>query len=257
MEILLPLRIRLHNPVFIYQMGKVASSSIYESLKEINDLNVFHIHRLCPDNIQKVKEGHLNKGIKPQEEYLGLYLYRKIFQPGRPAKIISLIREPVGRNISAYFQNLDLFEKRPNAHTDSEITELINNFLANYSHDVPLTWFDAELKCTTGIDVFEEDFPKESGYKFYHEKHYQLLILRHDLDDRFKARLLKDFLKLDELEIIRANIGTAKNYADTYNTFLNNIKLPEQYVERMLTSKYARHFFDEDELANIRRKWTN
>ena len=106
------------NPVLIYQMGKVASSSIFHSLKTTTDFNAFHVHRLNPKHITRVREGHLQRGDSPPiEDEEGLYLYENLIKPCRtPIKIISLVREPISRNISAFFQNLQSYERLKNPH---------------------------------------------------------------------------------------------------------------------------------------------
>ena len=37
--------------------------------------------------------------------------------------------------------------------------------------------------------------------------------------------------------------------------FLRRVKLSEEYVDRMLDSKYARHFYSAEELAGVRAQW--
>ena len=103
---------RISKPVLVYQMGKVASSSVYLSLEKTTDFDVFHVHRLNPENIAKVREEHVQRGDSPPNEKKGLYLYENLIRTRKThTKIISLVREPIARNISAFFQNLQLFER--------------------------------------------------------------------------------------------------------------------------------------------------
>lgn len=51
-------------PVIVYQMGKVGSRSITDSLKSCDVHPVFHIHRMNPENIKRVKNEYLKKGGK-------------------------------------------------------------------------------------------------------------------------------------------------------------------------------------------------
>jgi len=93
-------------PVIVYQMGKVGSRSITDSLKSCGVHPVFHIHRINPDNINRVKDEYLKKGRKPLNERQGIILYRSVCRKERKAKFITIVREPVSRNLSASFPKL-------------------------------------------------------------------------------------------------------------------------------------------------------
>jgi len=94
--------------IIVYQMGKVGSRSVFESLKESGVKPIFHVHRMIPSNIERVKNGYRKRNVTPLNERIGPILYNKILKSKRKAKIITLIREPLGRNISAFFQNLQI-----------------------------------------------------------------------------------------------------------------------------------------------------
>lgn len=244
-----------NDPVLVYQMGKVASSTIYESLKEYNKYIVHHIHRLNPDNIAQTKQNHISKGYKPLVEKKGLKLYKEIFEKKAPAFLISLVREPIGRNISAYFQNLDYFHGNENTHEKISVLKMIDDFLYNYSHEVPLEWFDIEMKPVTGIDVFNYKFNKNAGYIEIEKEPYKLLLLRYDLEDSKKTEVIRSFLDIENFELKLSNVGLEKVYSSAYKDFLSKIVLPEDYVDRMLESRFTKHFFDANEIDRIRNRW--
>lgn len=236
----------LSDPVLVYQMGKVASSSIYDSLK-LREVSVFHVHRLNVENILAVKRAHIEKGVSPpSSDVLGRYLNKKITSTKKPAKIISMVREPVGRNISAFFQNLNYI---------NNIEQLISDFMQYYDHDVPLNWFDIEMESQTGINVYDYKFPQR-GYQVICKQPYQLLVMRHDLDDSKKESVIGEFVEIPNFKLIRSNEASSKNYAQHYKEFLSTIKLPQDYVMRMLTSKDAMHFYPEEERQKLIIKWT-
>ncbi|MFO7942916.1 MAG: putative capsular polysaccharide synthesis family protein [Anaerolineales bacterium] len=247
---------RLSSPVLIYQMGKVASTSVYMSLKESTNFDVFHTHRLNPENIAKVKEEHLQRGDMPPDDTRGLYLYNRLIEPRQKStRIITLVREPVGRNISAFFQNLETFKCGEDAHNTLEIEELVRDFIYEYNHDVPLTWFDKELRVTTGTDVYRHPFPREKGYQVIDQPPFYVLVIRHDLTDEEKESCIAEFLDLDSFHITRMNVSSSKEYSETYRVFLDSIQLPKDYVGRMLSSKYARHFYSPDERKTLYQRW--
>jgi hypothetical protein len=238
-------------------MGKVASSSVYTSLKMTTNLDVYHIHRLNPQNIKLVKEEHLKRGDSPPLDHEGLYLYKNLIRHGKKSvKIITLIREPISRNISAFFQNLESFERIKNAHNVVSIEQLVADFIRLYNHDVPLTWFNVELFKTTGVDVYQHSFPYEKGYQVIDAPPYCLLIIRHDLEDKLKEKCIAEFIGVESFCLSRENEASLKQYADTYQEFLDSIKLPDEYIKWMLSSKYAKHFYSDEERCAIYKIWT-
>jgi len=46
-----------------------------------------------------------------------------------------------------------------------------------------------------------------------------------------------------------------KPYSEAYGEFLRRVVLNEDYVDRLLGSKYARHFYSPEELGRFRTKW--
>ncbi len=79
--------------------------------------------------------------------------------------------------------------------------------------------------------------------------------MRHDLDDRVKERRLAELVGLRAISLTPKNVSAQKPYADVYCEFLRRVELPEDYVDRLLDSRYARHFYGPEELARFRAKW--
>ena len=248
---------KLSNPVLVYQMGKVASSSVYKSLKQVADIDLFHVHRLNPENIAKIREKYFLQGNLLPKDNQGIFLYDKLFKtPTRTVKIITLVREPIARNISAYFQNLQFFQRIKDAHDIPNIEQLIVDFIEKYDHNVPLEWFDVEMKSITDIDIYQHTFPQQQGHQVINAPLYNLLIMRHDLDDSLKEKCIAKFLGIESISLLNFNEASSKEYADVYKQLISSIKLPTEYVEKMLASKYAQHFYSPKELNAISTKWT-
>ena len=241
--------------VVIYQMGKVASSSIRASLEDIKELDVTHTHHLSSSYTRELNDLKSSKGwqvtITPESIKK---LWSEIIAEDE-LKIISLVREPVGRNISAYFENLDVIHGQKNAHDQLSYDQLRDGFLQKYPHSIPVTWFDKEVKQSLGIDVYKYDFPKKVGALFIHEGKCDLLLMRHDLDDAVKKKYIEELLGTEPIRIKRVNIGTEKSYKNVYKNFIDNVRLPDTYLTEMLDSNYARHFFDQSELAFLKQRW--
>lgn len=137
--------------------------------------------------------------------------------------VISPIREPVSRNISAYFRNC-CKDEPPSA----------DRFIRCYPHDIPLAFFDREIKPHWGIDVYSEPFNQEQGWQVYQGKRVKLLVIRlEDFDkweDAFPALTGRHTPKLK-----RDNITTHAGYKD--------FNVPDEYRAIMHSSIYYQHFY--------------
>jgi len=242
-------------PIIIYQMGKVGSSSILRSLGA-SGYKPYHIHYLNPERLRQIESTYLSK-----QHNLPLHIStsRKLIKnrtfESPNCRVISLVREPISRNMSAFFENKKLFTHNFSQIEQKSINAYIKNFLSNYPHNVPLVWFDNELKGQLGIDVYAYSFPQADGYSIIKKDNIRLLILKLEISDESKKRALTEFLDISEISLQRANVGAKKDYADIYKSFLERIRLPEEYIDRMCTSKYTRHFYSDKEIEQIRYKW--
>jgi hypothetical protein len=80
--------------------------------------------------------------------------------------------------------------------------------------------------------------------------------MRIETDDAILEKAVRDFLDKPDFCLRAANVGTQKSYADTYRAFKQQVKLPDAYLDRMLTSRYARHFYTPAEREAVRRRWS-
>lgn len=243
--------------VLIYQMGKVASSSIKATLSRLDNLEIIYTHRLSYAyakqlNLRKKTLGWKVVSLEPSSIK---DLHASVSAEPR-LKVITLIREPIARNISAFFQVLDAITGIKNAYSKLTIVELMDIFLKQYPHEIPLIWFDQEFKEALGIDVYNVPFPKDKGVMTLKKGRYEALVMRHDLNDHLKQQSMEAFLGIEPIGMQRDNISMDKPYSAVYELFKASIKLSDQYVTQLLESAYARHFYSKEECVLIRKKWS-
>lgn len=256
-------------PIIVYQMGKVGSSTIVASLRALN-LNkpIYHVHSLILARIssrkqiyqQMFRNGGDGDLRRVKHLFASRYLYKKLARgaAGKNWKVISLVRDPVAMNISGFFQIIDyylpnFFERYENR--DISIEDAIAVFLTDYDHDKPLIWFDVELKATFGIDVFITKFPTSKGYEIYRRESFEALVIRLENVNECAAAALREFLDVSDFELIKANVSSEKRYNAAYRKFKETIKLPSAYLDKMYSSAFARHFYTEKEITKLRAKW--
>ena len=247
-------------PVLVYQMAKVGSSTVTWALRELDGLHVFQVHLLLPENLRRLRAALRKRGrwlarLQSDMDVRGGVYYRGLIKSGLKAKVITLVREPIGRNCSFYFQNLDILWQTADAHERVELSRLAGEYLDRFDHHGGINWFDREFKPVLGVDVYEHEFPRDAGHLRIETDRYDILIMRSDLDDSSKKKCVEEFLGVEGLSLAPQNVGSQKPYAATYRKFLDALELPESYVNEMLDSKYTRHFFTPDEIASLRAKW--
>jgi Putative capsular polysaccharide synthesis protein len=247
----------VRRPVLIYQMGKVGSRSLVAALEKLPGIEVLHVHSLNLDTLERMKEQHRVRGEPfPLHITVAERINRDIVSQGRPLEIITLVRDPISRNFAAFFENLPIFFHGCNLDDASiAIEDYIAQFLDNYYHDIPLGWFNEQLLDPFGIDVFARPFPHHRGYDILEHAGHRLLVLRCESPDDVKRSAVDSFLGIHLEDLVRTNVGNEKHYGAIYQRFKERIRLPETYVDPLLSSRYAQHFYTAEERAQIRARW--
>jgi len=244
-------------PIAVYTMAKVASSSIYHSIKDQTDLPVYHIHSLDHQKIRSSEILCKQRGIIPASRQVGHLLYSKKIQKQKPLIILSTVRDPISRNISAFFDGFYFHVGKSSNEWIESIDHLTQQyFIKQMNHTYPLQWFDDEFKKMTTVDVYKTEFNHEDKYTIINYKNLNILILRVDLKDQLKTNLIKEMIGLDNFTLNAKNVSATKSYATLYKKFIAEVKLPKQYVESMLESKYAKHFYSDEERNTLYIKYT-
>ncbi|WP_346290809.1 putative capsular polysaccharide synthesis family protein [Sphaerothrix gracilis] len=238
-------------PILIYQPGKVGSSSILKSLQAHGVHGLLHVHRINPNHIERIKSAE-NRALVHHEK-IGRLVYDQVILPKRYFKAISMVREPISRNISAFFQNFKTF-------TNSDMYEVnlpeINSiFLKEYPHRTILDWFDIEVFTTLGLNIYDFEFDKAEGWVQIQTENYDFLILKSEIPDIRKEKTISDFLKLENFKIQRCNVSIHKEYGNLQKRFISSVYLPKYYIDEMYNSKYTKHFYSEEEITANYRKW--
>ena len=262
--------------MLVYQMGKVGSSAIVTSLQASrNDLLVHHIHRLGEEELRRFeafaresfKRDRVNAAARAgfvTQLVKGEYLQAELAGENstRAWNVVTLVRDPVARNLSAFFEVLEYqmdYGLRDNlsAKGAEAVTEdLCELFLDRYpDHEFPLTFFESFTR-VVGVDVFATAFPRDRGYEVYRKGRVTVLLLRLEDLDRCARPAFREAFGLENLELVRKNVGSEKDYSEMYRRIQRRITLPESYLSKMYGSKYATHFYSAGEIQQFWTKWT-
>lgn len=258
---------RALQPIVIFQSGKVGSSSVQASLlKKYEELGisvpVYHAHIL--ENIDaRIEYVRLNRK-SPTATVNMLMNSRALRQkidanPNQVWNIINLVRDPVAIKVSALFQTLyeyipDWKERINNGQLTLDDLEynLLNK--KEFGTGGFEAWYDSQIRPVWGIDIFAHPFSCEAGYQVYHEGRANLVVIRLEDLNRVAVRAFEDLLGIQGVKIINTNLGEQKRYAEIYEQFKQR-PLPAQYVDAVYSTRFARHFYRDDEIAEFRKKW--
>lgn len=248
--------------IVVYQMGKVGSTTVYSSLeKQLLFTPVFHVHCLARAELKKQEESYQAIGKLPsQVKHLrhGNFLRQKLDESAVIEwKIITLVRDPIIREISIFFQQKD--HDFPKGIETSKIINILQNRLASFqeSNDFVCNWFDRELKHNFAINIYDFAFDKKKGYHIISEENKKILLIRlENLNDCFQTSL-EEFLETNKtIGISSRNVARKKQYKEQYLEVIEKIKIPRDVCELIYSSNYARHFYSDEMLHNFIRRWT-
>ena len=249
-------------PIIILTPGKVGSMSVYYTLKKETSNHVFHIHNFSKKGIEKSIKDHVNSNrkSKPLHIILSKILRKKLSKYDGKLLIITIIREPISREISSFFQNTELYKdvlENKKLEIDKDIANklLYKNFESNICESLK-DWFDLEIYNNFGIDVFSNEFDYENKYVISHSKNYHHLLLKMENLDVIFPKAIMNFLNLNKpLYLKKANVGDEKHYASIYKDVKKNIKLNSKTIDQIVNSTFFEHFYFEDK-AKVIDKWS-
>jgi len=246
--------------VFIWQMGKVGSSALAESIEKLDVYSVFHFHHTNADTIQKVVRAKGDAGVEIPKDLRLSQMLLDIMSAIKSQKndkifVISAVRDPIARNISAFFQNLNIFAPDVDFSSGRDAQKVREIFMATYSHGIPTGWFDREILHTAGIDIYETPFDHDEGALRMSEAPFELLVLRAEDADSKKSAALNELLGRTDIVLEKHNVSRRKKYANLYSAFMDGLAFDTDFLSAQYDTPFCRHFYTDDELTSFQKQW--
>ncbi len=223
----------LHNDelILVYQPGKVGSSSLYKSLKKYGKY-VLHCHVLT--------------GMEYGEDNLSKLLAQK------SVKIISMIREPVARQISAMWQNIASVN-RYSAQVD--FREIEQYYFKEGFENKEFEWFSRQLETVFGINIYEYPFDREKGYGIIRSNNIEILLMKAERLSGLE-KVIGLFLDIPEFTLENTNVSKEKPYRYAYRNYLEGFSLSETELKHIyFDNRYIRFFYTDSELETFYLRW--
>lgn len=261
--------------LLVHTMGKVGSTSVAASLKSRGirrTMTMYQPHFLSDEGIKFAEElaiGRAGSWAKLPRKGRAGYLrnrllnqeLRRLRETGGRVKVITMVRDPLATNLSGLFHNYRWWPAELRAHCDPPTADCLaavqTYFLDHYTHDVPDTWFDMEVRSLYGVDVFAEPFDPQRGYAIYRNDFADVLLIKLEKLNECVAEAVHDFLGIADFQLQESNVAEDKEYAAIYQAFRKQIALPDSYLDRMYNSRLAQRFYSPDEIAAFRSKWSS
>jgi hypothetical protein len=242
------------SPVIVYSMERTGSVALYNSLVAHN------VFALATHYLDPTKVAHLSGSAR--------WASRHVIRKQRPAKIISLVRNPIENMASvfarsAYSDAQGHRQSLPEDAARNPALRFAEEFLETRQFKDQLNWFDREFYVTLNIDVYQHPFNKEMGYAQFCEGPFNVLILRTELNNEDKSKIVGNFLNLPTFEMKTADSvrnwfqkgeapgvpGSKAAYSDVYRKLKQSLKIPAPYWSELVESRFVQHFFTPAELA--------
>ena len=229
----------------VYTMGKVASIAVSESLT-CSGIPNHHVHLMTDDSLYEAMAESTRKRAFPADHVgRSISIYRR-FKNSKRVKIVTLIRDPLARNISTVFQNLP---------KKSYGFQALSSLVKQLPTDPITQWNEEQFKLATGISLFDVGFSPEDKFSVYCSGRFEILTIRTDLSNTKKSKLLSDFFH-QEVNVGVANEANTKWYNELYMEFLKEMPLNTEWIDHCLNSVGISVFFTDNEIANLRKQYS-
>jgi hypothetical protein len=255
-------------------MGKVGSTTIWNSLKLSNiDAAIYHVHRINRDAVDRqLKQSkerfsalHIIYPETVHAEYWRAQLDKT--HPKGHWKVITLVRDPIARTLSTFFQSLEdktiaregFYGSWNSQSYDELLDHLLEKFDSRYVQNSgkkhPYTWFEYEFKANLGCDLFSEPNICDKPYHICTTPKADVLLLKLErLNDHYKTAF-REFLGIKNFDLRSKKIRSHEVYGDLYQDFLRYVELPDEYLDRIYSSPLVKNFYSDSEIEEFYRHW--
>ena len=248
---------RKKTPLYIsYQMGKVMSSSIVNSVD-----NCLQLHSWSNEEPIKYFSsrytgsvmGRLFQNLNWKYKFWNAKnKFNNAIKKNIDIKIIIGVREPISRNISGYFQTLNI-----NKNTNFSYEFHKRKFFTHTPHLSPIYWFDNELFENFNINIYKYNFDKKKGFQILNFKRKKISILLYKFENvNNLTEIFKKFLLNKDFKIKSKNKSQNKWYNKIYKKFVSKILFDKSYISLMYGNKYMNHFYSSKEISFFKKKWS-
>jgi hypothetical protein len=243
----------LSRNIFVtYTMGKVGSMTIERALNDrIFYQRSYHIHFLTPPGLRK----HQEFNSTSEGYHLAAHFEKaRKDNPEKRLKVITLVRDPLARDISDLFQNYEIY--LPEQSSGAIVVQKMLDFFNGFDHAYGLSWMEEELGTYLELNVYDHPFDREKGFSIIREKAFDLLIIRLEDLSRVFAAAMHEFTGVGDWHLPpEVNNADSKFYASVYADFKKRVVISDELIHLLYDSPFFRHFYREEDKIKFVKKW--
>lgn len=230
------------NPVLAYGTAKVGTTSIYDSLLAAG-IPARHLHSVTGEKIINTLLNH----------------------PGK-VKILSGVREPLARDLSAFFQTQAGFFEYDESQGDfnnrvNNMLKILRDIAGKFGnggvcpYGNSFCWYDDEFKNKLGIDIFEEPFDREKGFTIYRKGSVEIFLYRLEDLNSLEGEIQK-FLGRDDFKVLHTNNAEEKNINYIYKSLKEKYRFPRGYAKLYYDDNDRMdYFYTKEEQKQFLKQW--
>ena len=253
------------NPIIIYQIGKVGSSSVIKAMRDcIPKEPILGMH-----NLANLKEGivhalaHLpdpSEAMEVLHQGMAITEWMATLSDDIKLSVITMVKDPISRNISHFFHAIGSFWpdfKHRFEVGDIDMEEVRDTFLGLFLSFKFEEWFRQNFEPIFPIDVSTISFDHDKGFAIAEPPNarYRVMVMRSDDISRVLTPACKEFIGADVTLAARANTAEEKFYSTVYREF-KKLPLPSWYVANMLDDAVIRNYYSKSEIEGMYSKYT-
>lgn len=242
-------------PILVFTMAKVGSLSVYQSLKTVMGTPIFHVHTLDQAEIDAGLQQCFNNGVYPDSRSPVSLINNEVIKKNRPFKVISLFRNPIERNISAFFDAFEFHIGMPASKYKGDIQTIEDAFHTKLNHRYAIDWYGKHFKNGLGLDIYQTYFDTQKKYQIIKSDLCEILLLDSRLADEKKETLIAHFCNLESFKLSNVNVTSHLKHGALYKQFKSHIRFRESYLDTQLHSTYFNHFFSDQDRKHLVQKW--
>lgn len=237
--------------IIIYSGGKTGSTSLFCSFNTVNEFKVLSLH--CDWQLANVASR-----CNPPTQ---VYTISDIINCNRPNKLllVSSYREPIGRHISSFFQNIVIHMKMPMDQILSKNIQTVNDLIIKFlieNHEIYHPFLENDKKNFDGVNIYSKTFNKTDGYQIFETKKVKIILLRFDKIYNWE-KIIKQNTKYKNFKIISENLTSEKESYNLYKKVCQSIIIPKEVLDDIFTKEKINmeYFFTPKEIRIIKNKW--
>jgi len=227
-----------YEKILIYQYGKVGSTSIRRS-----DSN----SKYCPI----IQETYEEKFIQTHSHMVA----KDVLSKYKNILVINIVRLPIDRNISAFFENIKSLCENYNQLSINEIIQKYRSptWKGSQLHTIKSTdnWMFDFFKIFN-IDIDNFKFDKINKYNKLRFNSNDILLFRFEDLEYITSNILP---KYNIFVNKKENVSSKKFYHELYKTFKETYKIHDFEKEKIINSKITNIYYSKEEILEHIKKY--